>query len=339
MRHRNIPIFIPHMGCPHQCVFCNQHSISGRERFSEKDVRFEIERALETVSSEDVVEIAFFGGSFTGIDRGLMLRLLQTAQQFVDAGRVRSIRLSTRPDYISDEILEILSRFSVKTIELGLQSIDDTVLNASHRGHTAAEAERACRAVVKAGFSLVGQMMIGLPEATRESEIETARRIVALGASAVRIYPTVVFYGTPLCEMAKSGAYVPLTQKDAVERSADVLEIFEQHGVPCIRLGLCATEDLISAERVFGGPNHPALGELIMSECYYRRIVRALREWDLIGKSAVLRVPARELSRAVGQRRQNINRLWEETQTKVRIIGDPHVNEMQIADINPNNPI
>ena len=302
-------------------------------------MKIEIERALMTASSEDEIEIAFFGGSFTGIERGLMLRLLQTAQRFVDAGRVTSIRLSTRPDYISGTILEILSRFSVKTIELGLQSMDDEVLNASQRGHSAKVAEYACHAVVEAGFSLVGQMMIGLPRATRESEIETARRIVAAGASAVRIYPTVVFYGTPLCELAKSGAYVPLTQKEAVERSADVLGIFEQHKIPCIRLGLCATEDLISPERVFAGPNHPALGELVMSECYYRRIFRALRERDLLGKSAVLRVPTRELSRAVGQRRQNINRLWEETQTKLRIIGDPTVNEMQIADINPNNPI
>ncbi len=341
MRHRNIPIFIPHMGCPNQCVFCNQRSISGCREFCEEDVKEQIERALSTISIGDEVEIAFFGGSFTGIDRDLMLRLLQTAQTYIDAGKVTGIRLSTRPDYISNEILELLSRFSVQTIELGLQSMDDTVLTCSKRGHTAKQAEDACRAIINYGFALVGQMMIGLPASTRESEIETARKIIALGATAVRIYPTVVFYETPLCEMAKTREYTPLTLEEAITRSADVLEIFEAHGVPCIRLGLCATEDLTSPEEVFGGPNHPALGELIMSECYYRRILSALRERELVGKEAVLRVPAREFSRAVGQRRQNIKRLWEETQTCLRVIGDKNALEMQIEpmETNLNNPI
>ena len=333
MRHRNIPIFIPHLGCPNQCVFCNQRSISGCREFCEEDVKGQIERALSTISIGDEVEIAFFGGSFTGIDRGLMLRLLQTAQAYVDAGRVTSIRLSTRPDYISEEILEILSRFSVCTIELGLQSMDDAVLMRSKRGHTAKQAEDACRAIINHGFTLVGQMMIGLPASTRESEIETAKTIIALGATAVRIYPTVVFYNTPLCDMAQNGDYTPLTTEEAITRSADVLQIFEEKGIPCIRLGLCATEDLTSPKEVFGGPNHPALGELIMSECYYRRILSAVHERGLLGKEAVLRVPARELSRAVGQRRQNIKRLWEETQTHLQVKGDESAHTLQIEPI------
>ena len=339
MRHCNVPIFIPHMGCPHQCVFCNQRSISGCDCFCEERVEKEIEQALSTLSADDEVEIAFFGGSFTGIERGLMLRLLQTAQRYVDAGRASSIRLSTRPDYISSEILDILSRFSVKTIELGIQSMDDAVLLQSRRGHTAKDSWEACRAVVSAGFTLVGQMMVGLPGATGQSECQTAQALVSMGVSAVRIYPTVVFYETPLCDMTLCGAYTPLSLDEAVKRSADVLEIFDASGVPCIRLGLCATEDLVSDQKVFKGPNHPALGELVMSECYYRRVVRALRERDLIGKNAVLYVPEREVSRAVGHKRQNIKRLWEETQTRLRVIGAFDLCEMQVTTPNANNPI
>ncbi|MBQ9131967.1 MAG: radical SAM protein, partial [Clostridia bacterium] len=163
MAHRNIPIFIPHLGCPNQCVFCNQCSISGCRQFSPAQVTRQIDAALSTVPKGTPVEIAFFGGSFTGIDRELMIGLLEMAQAYVDRGAVDSIRLSTRPDYISQEILEILARYSVRHIELGLQSMNDGVLQACRRGHTAAQAEEACRAVVAAGFSLTGQMMIGLP--------------------------------------------------------------------------------------------------------------------------------------------------------------------------------
>ena len=166
MAHRNIPIFIPHLGCPNQCVFCNQRSISGCKEFDREDVRAQIERALSTIPNGTETEIAFFGGSFTGIDRGLMTWLLDTAESYVKDGRVSSIRLSTRPDYITPEILKILSNYSVGTIELGLQSMDDEVLMRTARGHTAKTAREACRAVVEAGFSLVGQMMIGLPAST-----------------------------------------------------------------------------------------------------------------------------------------------------------------------------
>lgn len=311
MRHSNIPVFIPHLGCPNQCVFCNQRSISGCKEFYFEEVRGQIDRALTTLCVEDEVEIAFFGGSFTGIDRHLMISLLELAEGYVKEGRVKAIRLSTRPDYISDEILTILSRYSVRTIELGLQSMDDAVLMASQRGHTAKEAEEACLAVKKQGFSLVGQMMIGLPGGTQENECMTARALIDLGVDAVRIYPTVVFYGTPLCRMAEEGSYVPLSLPEAVSRSADVLEFFEAAGIPCIRLGLCATEELGDPDLVYAGPNHPALGELIMSECFYRRIAEAATDFD--AKSAVLTVPRGMTSKAVGQHRSNLARLLRET--------------------------
>ena len=201
MTHKNIPIFIPHMGCPNQCVFCNQNSISGCEGFDESRVDQTIREAIATLPEGAMAEIAFFGGSFTGIDRNLMIRLLDTAGKYVREGAVSSIRLSTRPDYISEEILDMLSRYSVKTIELGLQSMNEEVLAASKRGHTVLTAREACRAIKARGFSLVGQMMIGLPASSEERELETAREIAELGADAARIYPTVVLRSTPLCDM------------------------------------------------------------------------------------------------------------------------------------------
>ena len=294
-------------------------------------MREQIEAALATIPVSCETEIAFFGGSFTGIDRDLMIRLLETAQDFVRAGRVSSIRLSTRPDYISDEILSLLSRYSVRVIELGLQSMDDKVLKACRRGHTKKQAIDACRAVVNAGFALVGQMMIGLPSATPASEIETAREICALGASAARIYPTVVFYETPLAEMTANGEYIPLTQDDAVRRSADVLRVFLAEGIPCIRIGLCAGEELSDADKVMAGANHPALGELVWNHYYYEKLVGALYASDLLGRSVILKVPARELSKVVGQHRSNIQKLLRETDTRVRkIVGQKNLCEIKV---------
>ena len=309
MRHRNIPVFIPHLGCPHQCVFCNQNSISGCRGFREESVEEQIHTVLSGIPPEDETEIAFFGGSFTGIPRELMCRLLDMAERFVREGRVTSIRISTRPDYISPEILRILSGYSVRHIELGLQSMDDEVLCASRRGHTVRQAEDACRAVREAGFFLTGQMMIGLPASTPEKECFTAQRIAELGAGSARIYPTVVFYDTPLCRMTGDGTYRPLSVQEAVERSANALEILEEHGIPCIRIGLCATESLTSPEAVLAGPNHPAIGELVRSEVCYRKLCRQAEREALCGKTVQLHCPPTAVSVAVGQHRSNPARL------------------------------
>lgn len=331
MRHVNISVFIPHLGCPNQCVFCNQRSISEHKAFCEESVRDEIEQVLSTLSPNDKAEIAFFGGSFTGIDRGLMCRLLDLAESYVQAGKVSSIRLSTRPDYIDEDVLSILSRYSVKTIELGLQSMDDAVLSACRRGHTALQAEAACRAVVRAGFSLVGQMMIGLPESTPESEMLTAQKICELGASASRIYPTVVFYDTPLCEMAQHGLYAPLSVEEAVARTAPVLQFFRARALPCIRVGLCATESLTSPEAVYAGPNHPALGEMILGECLYQKLKETVLQSGLQGQEVILEVPPRELSATVGQHRRNIEKLQRETGTTVyRVVACEGLTECRV---------
>lgn len=312
MRHVNIPIFIPHLGCPNQCVFCNQRKISGVESFDPDSVIPIIEEALSTVDPEDEVEIAFFGGSFTGIDRGLMISLLEIAHSYIEKGLVRSVRCSTRPDYIDEEILDILKKYGVRTIELGLQSSSDRVLEISKRGHNF-EAERyGCQMIVDHGFDLVGQMMIGLPGADAESEIETARFIASCGAVGARIYPTVVFRETELCLMADQGLYTPLMLDEAVERSAAALRIFIDSGVEVIRIGLQSSDNLSDEKSYAYGPNHPSLGELVMSEVYFKEICEILSLSNLTGEENIRVFVGRgQLSKAVGQHKRNKLRLRE----------------------------
>ena len=311
MRHVNIPIFIPHLGCPNQCVFCNQRKISGVEDFELDGVRSSIEVALSTVNIDDEVEIAFFGGSFTGIDRDLMISLLEIANSYIIDGRVKSIRCSTRPDYINTEILDILWKYGVKTIELGLQSSSDNVLKKTKRGHNFEAEISACRMIVDYGFDLVGQMMIGLPDSEIESEIETARFIVSVGARGARIYPTVVFRDTELCKMTENKTYIPLSLNDAIIRSAAALEIFIDAGVEVIRIGLQSSDNLTDENSYVAGPNHAALGELVMGEVYYNKISRKLSDMNNLSEDDNISVCVSRgaLSKAVGQNKRNKLRL------------------------------
>lgn len=311
MRHINIPVFIPHLGCPNDCVFCNQRKISGKSDFDMTTVDAEISRAVATIDySDSEVEIAFFGGSFTGIDRSDMLYLLGVAKKYVDSGKAQAIRLSTRPDYIDGEILDILAAHSVTDIELGLQSMDDGVLLASKRGHTAECARRACKMIKERGFRLIGQMMIGLPKSSAELEEMTAREIVSLGCDGARIYPTVVFFETELCSMMECGEYVPLALDEAVSRSAKALEVFVEADIPVIRLGLCAADNLFEEGAMRGGAYHSAMGEMVYSELYYKRICDSI-DADNREKAGelLIHVPVYEVSKASGQKKSNKERL------------------------------
>ncbi len=335
-KHINIPIFVPHEGCPNNCVFCNQHTITGAASLSERNIREEIENALSTYSGNpENAEIAFFGGSFTGIERKEMIRLLSVAYEYVEKGLVNSIRLSTRPDYIDNEILDILKSYGVTDIELGLQSMTDEVLSLCKRGHTAKQAENACKMILSHGFSLVGQMMIGLPGSTLSDELFTANEIVRMGCTGTRIYPTVVFENTELCEMAKSGAYAPLSVDEAVKRSAKVYSVFVKAGVKVLRIGLQSTEALVSGDGVFAGANHSALGELVISEYYYRIMSDALPEIfkdSKTGKySLTIKCADGEQSKVAGQHKNNKNRLIDEAKkigvelVQIKIIADKNV--------------
>ncbi len=311
MKHANIPVFIPHEGCTKACVFCDQRAITGVREKADRDIRPEIDHALShlTLAPENI-QIAFFGGSFTGIDRALMVRLLEDAYAYVKDGRVGSLRLSTRPDYISPDILDLLKSHGVRSIELGLQSLCDPVLTLSGRGHTVRDAERACALICAYGFELVGQMMLGLPGSTLEDELYTARRIVSLGCRAARIYPTVVFENTELCRMAKSGTYTPLDVEEAVRRGAEVLDVFVQNSIRVLRIGLQKNETA-SESRVYGGANHSALGERIESAYYYRLLER-LYDTDaspVVSDRLTIFCAPGEQSKVSGQKKENRRRL------------------------------
>ena len=311
MRHINIPVFIPHLGCPNQCIFCNQRYISGTMEFSELDVKNTIERVLDTVDDNCKCEIAFFGGSFTGIDKGLMIRLLDLAQGYVNSGKAVGIRMSTRPDYISEEIISILKNYTVTFVELGIQSMNDFVLNYLKRGHTSDDTRNAALLLKNNNIPFVGQMMIGLPSATLEDELYCAEQICKLGACAARIYPTLVFKMTELEGLTVNGEYSPLSLDEAVERSAKVLDAFNRNHVECIRIGLCDSDNLHSSDTFVAGPNAPSIGEMVKSRLYYNKLVNAIE--DLKTKSQIDTVTIycekNIVSQIIGHKRSNIDKL------------------------------
>ena len=330
MRHANIPVFIPHLGCPNQCVFCNQRHISGVKTFCADVVDRLITDALATLDADTEVEIAFFGGSFTGIDRDLMISLLEVAYKYVKSGAVSSIRCSTRPDYISQEIVDILKEYGVRTVELGLQSCSDSVLKMSKRGHNFEAEKRACELIVNSGLELVGQMMIGLPGSDLQDELATARFIIDCGATAARIYPTVVFRDTELYDMTKAGEYQPLSLDEACDRASRALELFINAGVKVIRIGLQASEGLSSENSYAAGPNHAALGELVENKLFYNKITDILSEMSFSDDDKIEVLVSRgSLSKAVGQRKQNKIRLAE----KYRNIRFSECDELAEYDI------
>lgn len=322
-KHVNIPVFIPHLGCPNQCVFCNQHTISGAKDFDPESLTDIIESALKTIDDNTEVEVAFFGGSFTGIDRELMIKLLRIAHSYVETGRVSSIRCSTRPDYINSEVLECLKKYGVKVIELGLQSVDETVLLLTKRGHTFDDERAACELILKYGFTLVGQMMIGLPASTLDSELKTADFIIKSGAIGARIYPTVVFRDTELAKMTEKKIYTPLALDEAIQRSAIVMKKFIDSRVDVIRVGLCSSENLTSNDTYLGGPNHPAIGELVENEIYYNTIYQKIIDHGYENNKKVsVFVSCGSLSKAIGQKKKN----------KLRLISDFSFDEINFYE-------
>ena len=309
-RESIIPVFVPHLGCPNDCVFCNQRRISGAvEPATAQDVEKAIADAAALPYHGAKRQLAFYGGSFTAIPECQQRPLLTAAKKALDEGLISSVRLSTRPDAIDGEILNTLAAHGVETIELGAQSLDDTVLLLSGRGHTAADVENASRLIKERGFKLILQMMTGLPGDTDEKSIETAKRIIALKPDGVRIYPTVIVKDTALYDLWQAGKYKPHSVEDAVRVCAELVPMFEKAGIPIIRLGLNPTEEL-SGGMAAAGAYHPALGEMVKSEIMYRKAA-ALLEGVSPGSSLKLGVAPNKISQMTGQKRGNIIRLTE----------------------------
>lgn len=308
--HRNLPFFVPHAGCPNCCVFCSQEKITGQR--AEKDINTEVAELrdmLDKVNSGwDNSLIAFFGGSFTAIGRDRMETLLTVANEYIKKGVAQGIRISTRPDKISGDVLDVLERYNVTHIELGIQSTDERVLALSGRGHTAVDSFNAAELINKRGFVLGGQMMVGLPGSDEEKEIKTAQDIVKMGAKEARIYPTVVFENTELCRMAQRGEYVPLGNDLAASRTAKCYRIFHNADIKVLRVGLHASENLAHAA---GGANHPAMGELVKS-CVYTDIISEMAG-DCRGQRLEICVQKCDISMLVGHGRAAVKRLMDIT--------------------------
>ena len=326
-----IPVFVPHLGCPNDCVFCNQRRISGSlSPATARDVQAAIEKAAAVAPPQGGgLQLAFYGGSFTAIPAAQQEELLGAAQPYLEAGAIDSLRLSTRPDAIDGEVLARLRRYGVETVELGAQSMSDRVLELSGRGHTARDVAEASGMVKAAGFKLILQMMTGLPGSDEESDVETARRIAALRPDGVRVYPTVIVRDTALYDLWRAGKYREHSVEDAVRACARILPVFETAGIPVIRLGLNPTEELSGGDAA-GGAYHPALGELVRA-----RIMRGEAERLLAGAkpggSAALRVNPRLMSQAVGQ--HGCNRKWLRERfglRELRFIPDASVERIEL---------
>ena len=301
MRHSNISIFIPHLGCPFNCIFCDQYKITGSDSAVTPD---DVYKILSEAKSRDLdprnTQIAFFGGSFTAIDKKLMTDYLEIAYKFIKDGSFESIRISTRPDCIDSENLGILKKYHVKTIELGVQSLDDEVLKASCRGHTAADSLNAVKMIQNAGLDAGMQMMCGLPQDSREKDIDTAKKIISTGCKEVRIYPVCVIGGTKLASMYENGIYSPLSLDEAVDTCAILCKMFEDAGVSVLKCGLHSDSGSIA------GPFHPAFGEMVRSQMFFDEITAKFKR----GSALEIICSNRFISIAKGNKSKN-SRLFE----------------------------
>lgn len=305
IRKYNIPIFIPHRGCPNDCAFCNQKKITGVDtEVSAESVKDLIAKSLETADENSVIEVAFFGGSFTGLDIETQRGFLKTAGEFFP--RVKGIRLSTRADYINEEIINLLKEYGVTAVELGVQSTDVDVLCMNLRGHGFDEVKRAAKLINEAGFELGLQMMLGMYGSDFKKDIKTAEDIISLNPKTTRIYPTVVLKGTHLEKLYNEGAYTPYTIEEAVECAKEVYLKFKESKVTVLRMGLHSSEDLDSGS-VVAGPYHPAFGEMVFSLIYRDEIEKEIIKMDYSDCKLTLIADKREVSKIVGQKRSNIN--------------------------------
>ncbi len=279
-KHYTIPFFIPHQGCPFTCIFCSQKKISGRSgSFPPSKIPFTIKKYLKTIPKKNTaIEAAFFGGSFTGLSTKKIRAYLEAIKPFIKKKLISGIRISTRPDYIDIEVLSLLKEYNVNSVELGVQSMDNSVLNASHRGHTFHDIEKASELIIKCGFTLGHQIMVGLPKSSLKKETDSALKSILMGAREVRIYPVVVIKGTALAKLAEKGLYKALSENDAIKRSAKLVEIFRKNNVRVLRCGLHPSEGLITGKEILAGPFHEAFGQKVESYLYKDMIKKFLKK-------------------------------------------------------------
>lgn len=328
-----IPIFIPHRGCKNNCVFCNQRKISGEQRdVTTEDVEKRIEEYLSYCTDKDKkIEIAFFGGSFTGLDIAEQIKFLEIANRYVEEGIVESIKVSTRPDYITEEILQVLKKYSVKTIELGVQSMDEEVLKSSKRGHTSEDVVIASKAIRKNGFKLGHQLMVGLPDSSMEKEIDSIKKCIDLKPDVVRIYPVYILKQSELYDMYVNEEYKPLKLEEAIARAKYIYLECVKNNINVIRIGLQVTEEINSKNEDVLGPVCDNYKERVLSSIMLdlieeeidKRVNRGgilniFRKWRIKeGDNINIYAPENQVNYAVGSSKENIEKL--EKKYKVNI--------------------
>ncbi|MBW2062270.1 MAG: radical SAM protein [Deltaproteobacteria bacterium] len=309
-----IPFFLLHQGCPHRCLYCNQHRSGGRraETLTAASVAQGLEAGLSSPRRRSGVrvEAAFYGGTFTALPRDRQAELLEAVIPFLKHDLIQGIRLSTRPDALPVNEIEFLKSKGVTIIEIGAQSMDDQVLKLSRRGHTASDTRKAARRVKAAGLGLGLQLLPGLPGEDTVSLESTVHEVIDLFPDESRLYPALVIKGTPLADLYLNGAYQPLTLNQTVEICAMMYKRLTRAGIIVTRIGLQTSSDLEQA--VLAGPYHPALGDLVKAEVFYQAIVRALRAKPPLNGEASVTVSWRDLSQARGHARSNLARLSAE---------------------------
>ena len=327
-----IPVFIPHLGCPNDCSFCNQKSISGKTKMPTKDEVINIiEEYISNMNEEVEKEIAFFGGSFTGIEVEKQKEYLEIANEYIKAKKVQGIRISTRPDYINKDILKMLKSYNVRTIELGVQSTNDYILNRCDRGHTFKDVKNASKLIRKYRFNLGHQMMVGLPESTKLDEIRTAKDLIKLKPAMVRIYPVLVIKGTKLEKELQEGEYNPLTVSQAVERCKELMYLFNSKKIQVIRVGLQNTDEItdpnLKGSQIVAGPYHPAFGQLVEDSMWYDSIVEKIKKINDKVKEVKVKVNFADLNNAIGHKKSNIKNIKEIYNVDVIVEADNDIKE------------
>lgn len=323
-----IPIFVPHLGCPNDCTFCNQRKISGRlNPVTENDVREIIEFYLSNFKdSKAYKEVAFFGGSFTGIPEEEQNKLLEVAYEYVKEKKIDGIRISTRPDYIDKKTLKRLKKYKVKTIELGVQSSNDYVLKRAKRGHSFEDVKKASKLIRRYRFILGHQMMVGLPESSALDDLTTAKDLIKLKPKIVRIYPVLVIKGTELEKEMKDGKYEPLSVEQAVERCKEIVYLFNKKKIKVIRIGLQTTDTICSPDKesseVVGGPYHETFRQLVEASIYYDTILQKIKNFNMNVKEVQIRVNPQEVNNVVGYKRENITKIKDVYDVNVSIKQD-----------------
>lgn len=331
-----IPIFVPHLGCPNDCAFCNQRKISGQmKKITESDVIDTIEFYLSNFKEKNAYkEVAFYGGSFTGIDEETQNKLLEIAYEYVKEKKIDGIRISTRPDYIDKKTLKRLKKYKVKTIELGCQSTNDFVLQKCKRGHTYNDIVKASKLIRWYGFTLGHQMMVGLPESSALDDIKTAKDLIKLKPKIVRIYPVLVIRGTELENEYNNGEYEPLTVDQAVERCKELCYLFKKKKINVIRIGLQNTETISSpgstGSEVVAGPYHETFRQLVESSMYYDILLEKMKKISTKAKEIEIIVNPQDVNDVVGYKRENLNKLEELYEVNIVVKQDIKQKENKI---------